>query len=184
MLLRLSYVPSSENSADLPSRRISMADSRLGDQEASKRVEACLGGLHGISCDLMALDSNVMKNNRGESLPHFTPHPSPESLGAYVFAQDLTRFGAIMRNPYVFPPMVLVGPLLRFLQGFRQSCTMMILDIYPRKYWWPLVQNWAVRSYKIAVKGDTQALVCPSRHGWCSHPGRPGDLWAFRISFS
>jgi len=79
------------------------------------------------------------------ALPHFTPHPSPGSIGVILFAQDLTQFYTIMQRPYVFPPNVLVGPVLPFLQSYRQSCTVVILDTYPRKYWWPLLQRFASR---------------------------------------
>ena len=36
-----------------------------------------------------------------------------------------------MQRKYVFTPLVLLGPLLRFLESYRQSCTMLDLGIYP-----------------------------------------------------
>ena len=113
ILLHLWYVPSAENPADLPSRRLSMLGCQLAP-EVLDIVQDVLGGPEGHTCDLMALDSNAMKDKRGISLLHFTPYPSPGSLGVNLFAQNLTQHGVTLQRPYVFPPLVLVGPLLRF----------------------------------------------------------------------
>ena len=115
-----------------------------------------------------------MRDLSGVPLPHFTPHPSPVSSGVNLFAQDLSSDAPFMEHPYIFPPIVLVGPVLRFLQSHQRSCTLVTLDVYPRKYWWPLVQRYAVKARKLARKGDTMALLVPSRNGWVSHHGIPG----------
>ena len=81
-------------------------------------IQKEFGGPGGHTCDLMALDSNAMKDKSGNSLPHFTPDPSPGSSGVNLFAQDLTRQGPAMLRPYVFPPLILVGPVLRVLGKF------------------------------------------------------------------
>ena len=134
-------------------------------------VQKEFGGLGGHTFDLMALDSNAMKDKSGNSLPHCTPGPSSGASGVNIFAQDLTRQGPAMRCPYVFPPLILVGAVLRLLKSFKQSCTIVVQHIYPRKYWWPLLQ------------GDRTALLRLSRQGWVPHPGIPGDLWAFYVEF-
>ena len=120
--LHLSYVPTGENPADVPSRQLSAMDSRLTDS-LWVVVQKEFGG-DGHTCDMMALDSNAMLNCFGNRLPYFTPHQTPESAGVNVFAQDLASHLLIMQRPYVFPPLVLVGPLLRFLQYYQQSCTL------------------------------------------------------------
>ena len=136
--LHLSYAPSAANPADAPSRRQSLLDSRLSNS-VWRVVEDEFGGPTGHTCDLMALDSNVMKDRLGNPLPHFTPYLSPGSLGVNLFAHDLCQFAHVLTRPYVFPSLVLVGPLLCFLQTYRQASTVVVLDIYPRKYWWPLL---------------------------------------------
>ena len=100
-------------------------------------------GPGGHTFDLMALDSNVMKDESGNTLPHFTPGRSPGSSGLNPFAHDLTRQGPAMLRPYVFPPLILLGPVLRFLESFKQPCTIVVLDVYPRKYWWSLLRKGA-----------------------------------------
>lgn len=81
----------------------------------------------------------AMSDKLGRPLPHFTLHPSSGSIGVNLLAKDLARFSTVMQRPFVFPKNVLVGPVLRFLQSYRQSCTAVVLDTYPRKYWWPLL---------------------------------------------
>ena len=142
ILLHMLYVPSQENLVDAPCRILSSLDYTLA-LEIWNEVQLTFGGGQGHSCDLMALDSNAMSDRLAHPLPHSTPHPSPGSIGVILFAQDLTQFSTIMQRPYVFPPNVLVGPVLLFLQSYRQSCIVVILDTYPRKYWWPLLQRFA-----------------------------------------
>ena len=113
----------------------------------------------------MALDSNVMKDRFGNSLPHFTPSPSPGSSGVNLFAQDLTQLGSCMQRPYVFPLSFLVGSVLRFLMQIEQSCIVVVLDVYPRKYWWLLLQYSARKAWKMAVRGDPDVLLVPWRQG-------------------
>ena len=146
-------------------------------------VQKEFGGREGHTCDLMALDSNSMTDAHGYSLPHFTPIPSPGSSGVNLFTQDLASLGALMARPYVFPPMALTGPVLKFLQSFKQSSTVVVLDVFPKKYWWPLLMNKAVKSRCLAVRGDGNALLVPSKKGWLPHKGIPGDLWVFAVCF-
>ena len=100
--LHLSYIPSGENLADASSRRFSVFDNRLSGQ-IRDRVQEEFGGDKGHSCDLMSLDSNAMKDWMGNSLPHLTPVPSPDSAVVNLFAQDLSQHGDIMSRLYVFP---------------------------------------------------------------------------------
>ena len=63
--------------------------------------------------DLMAADSNVMKDRDGNSLPHFTRTFSLESAGVNLFAQDISG----QLNSYVFPPVCLISVVLQFFSG-------------------------------------------------------------------
>ena len=95
ILLRMFNVPTQENQADTPSHRLSSLDYKLAP-EIWNEVQQEFGGVGGHSCDLMALDSNAMTDKLGHLLPHFTPYPSPGSLGVNLFAQDLTKFPSVM----------------------------------------------------------------------------------------
>ena len=173
--LSLHYVPSHLNPADQPSRVLSDLDCTLS-QDMWKRIDTTFGP-HTI--DLMALPSNVHHNRSGNPLPFFSPFPCPQSAGTNVFAQSIAR----QENAYVFPPFLLIGPLFRFLES--QSCTFTIIvhDISPRKYWWPLVFRRASCAYKLASKGNNNVLLFPTKLGSSPWAPRPlqWDLWAFRI---
>ena len=76
-----------------------------------------------------------------------------------------------------------MGPVLRFLESSRQSCTIVVLDIYPRNYWWPLLNAKSVKARKIASRSNPHALLVPSRQGWLSNSPLTGDLWALPSNF-
>ena len=99
--LHLHYIASEDNPADLPSRRLSATDSKLSD-DMWQIVQNEFGGQEGHSCDLMAIDSNAMKDRYGVPLPHFTPWPSPGSLGVNLFAQDMSRHISVLRHCMFF----------------------------------------------------------------------------------
>ena len=135
----LSYFSTNDNPADSHSRRLSTMDRKLCPA-LTEVVEQQFGGPTGHTGDLMALDSNEMKDKFGKFLPHYTPCQTPASSGV--------KYELFLERPYVFPPSILVGPVLSFLKSFRRSCSVLVLDVYPRKYWWPLIQCWSTRSLK------------------------------------
>jgi len=86
--------------------------------------------------------------------------------------------------PVCFPPDVLFGPVLRFLQSFGQSCTVVVLDKYTRESTGGLFYNgFSRKARKLAGAGDSKALLLPSKEGWSSESGISVDLWAFQIVF-
>ena len=62
-----------------------------------------------------------------------------EKLFIKYYHEGLTRQGPAILRRYVFSALILVGPVLQFLESFKQPCTIVVLDVYPRKYWWPLL---------------------------------------------
>ena len=125
--LHLSFVPSRQNIADGPSRKLSAADAMLSEMAWSK-VENCFDP---PSVDLMSLDSNAMKSVDGEPLRHFTPWLTPHASGVNVFSQDLRK----ELNPYVYPPFGLVFPLLCLLKEQCVSCTLVVPEFRPIPIW-------------------------------------------------
>ena len=87
--LHLSYIRTNKNPADEPSHRLSSMDCQL-TEDVWQIIQKEFGGPGGHTFDLMALDSNARNDGSGNSLPHFTPGPSPGSSGVNYFAQDLT----------------------------------------------------------------------------------------------
>jgi len=118
--LHVGYIASSDNPADAPSRRLSFLDSKL-HLDFWSVVESEFGGPSGHTCDLMALDSNVMCDRDGTPLPHFSPYPTPASCGVNLFAKDLSEKIVFLARSYLFPPLPLVGPVLRFLSSHKRD---------------------------------------------------------------
>ena len=169
------YVPSSHTPADEPSRECSDLDCMLS-VGAWLSLER-LFGPH--SFDLMSLDSNCQKDAYGNPLPHYTPWATPGSAGINVFANPLPAG----HNIYVFPPFVLLGPLLRYVvdQEFHGAFTLIVPDIRPRPFWWATIQAFSVDRFLLGKKGSGSVLLFPSQRSqeWFTRPLQ-WDLWAFR----
>lgn len=70
--LNLYYDPSKENLADAPSRRLTKCDATI-QENIWANLQDYFGGTSGLTIDLMAFDSNSMKDRKGNILKHFTP---------------------------------------------------------------------------------------------------------------
>lgn len=119
-----------------------------------------------------------LRGRDGNLLPHYSPWPTPNSSGTNVFAQPIPG-----HNIYVFPPFVLVGPLLRYFFDQRQRFTFTIIvpRLHPCRYWWAILQALAIDSLLLGRKGDSSVLQFPSSSSpvFTARP-LPWDLWAFR----
>ena len=148
--LRMTYVPSDSNSADSPSRFYSDLDCTLS-QVIWSQVESQFGP---HSFDLMATQSNVMKDASGGDLRFFSPFPMQGSSGVNMFSQDLSPY----EDYYVFSPFVLTGPLFRFFQAKYLHVTFIAPDVFPRKYWWPISNAICVDRIQIRNKNEIGVL--------------------------
>ncbi|KAI8487250.1 hypothetical protein Bbelb_350480 [Branchiostoma belcheri] len=83
--LMLTYVPSKDNPADEPSRRLSASDAKL-HSKVFARIDKELGGQQGFDVDLMALPSNVQTARNGQTLKFFSPWPVPGAQGEILVA--------------------------------------------------------------------------------------------------
>ena len=69
-------------------------------------------------------------------------------------------------NVYVFPPVVLVGPLLGVFFFNQRQCfafTVIVPRLQRYRYWLAILQAMAVDSFLIRRKGDPAVLLFPSR---------------------
>ncbi|KAK3738628.1 hypothetical protein QZH41_009488 [Actinostola sp. cb2023] len=173
--LSVQFVPSKLNIADSLSRTVSDLDCTLSPT-AWRTIESAFGP-HSI--DLMALPDNVRCNAAGRPLRFLSPFPCAGSSGVNVFAQPIP----VGENAYLFPPFTLIGPLLKHLQTQGCPFSMVVPDLSPRRYWWPLLTRSASSCFKLGVKGDPRVLLFPSKASnvcWEPRP-LPWDLWVFRI---
>lgn len=174
--LSLHFVPSRLNLADGLSRTISDLDACVSPQ--TWFVIDSAFGPHSI--DLMAIPDNVRCSASGRPLRFFSPTPCPGSAGTNAFTQAI----APHENVYVFPPFILVGPLLKFLLSQGVTFSMVVPDLRPKRYWWPIIRSASSATLRLGRKGDSGVLLFPpaSRHtGWATRPLQ-WDLWVFRVS--
>ena len=127
---------------------------------------------------MMAIPSNVITDSQGHSLKFFSPFPCEGSSGVNVFSQQISP----VENYYIFPPLVLIGPLLKFLLPCQAPTTIVIPDSSPRKFWWPIIHNAAESYIQIGKKGEHFILMFPPTKTqiWHSKP-LPWDLYAFKL---
>ena len=172
--LVLHYVPSLQNPADYEYRLLTDLDCTLPSEVWQVLQQAF--GPHSV--DLMTLPSNVQRNTDGHPLRFFSPYPTQQAAGTNVFAQTIFP----EENAYVFPPFVLIGPLLRFLHSPGCPYTIVVPDLSPRRYWWPLLVRRSSASIRLGVQGDRAVLKFPSQtpSGFHFRPLQ-WDLWAFRV---
>ena len=120
----------------------------------------------------------VQRDLSVRALPFFALSPLARALVVNVFSQVMVP----SYNAYVFPPFVLVGPLIRFLATQGCPYTIVVPDLRPKKYWWPLVVSSCIGSFNLGSEGDCSILLFPTCSS-SSMEARPlqWDLWAFRI---
>lgn len=173
--LHLKHVPSSGNIADAPSRALSDSDCSLPTVAWARVQSRC--GPH--TFDLTSLDSNCCRSRDRNFLPHYSPWPTRNSSGTNAIAQAIPS----EHNGYVFPPFILVGPLLRYFLDQRQrfAFTIIVPHFHPRRYWWAILQALAVDSFVLGKKGSPSVVRFPSRSSPVFTPSfLPWDLSAFR----
>lgn len=173
--LSVVFVPSKLNLADSLSRVVSDLDSHLSPG-VWKKLDATFGP-HSI--DLMAIPENVRYNPSGKPLRFFAPLPCPGCSGVNIFSQVVSS----QENAYVFPPFTLIGPVLKYLRSQPCTFTIVVPDLHPRKYWWPILRNGSFSSLQLGKKGDLNVLFFPSKShssNWVTRPLQ-WDLWAFKM---
>ena len=180
--LHLFHIRSKDNPADMPSRRLSLQDAKLSTK-CWDLVQAQYGEVHGHSVDLMAVPSNCQSNLKGAALPFFSPYPTPGNAGVNIFAQSFDkRISHLFSNPYVFPPICLIAQVLHFLKALGVPFTMVVPDVHPRKFWWPVICAASESRFLLASRGSSGALLVPSNQGYRDDCSLPWDLWVFRVS--
>ena len=165
--------PPARNPADAPSRVLSDKDCKLSTPAWSKVQQAF--GPHTI--DLMSLDSNVQFHEKGVPLRHSTPFYTPMSSGINVFAQVISRD----ENAYVFPPFVMMGPLLKFLLQACINVTIIAPQLSPIPYWWPILKGASSVSLLSGSKKEGGVILFPSPRVCFATRPLQWDLFAFRF---
>ena len=141
-------------------------------------IQDFFGGESGHTFDLMALDSNCMKDREGRNLPHFTPYPTPESAGVNMFSQDIST----KDNFYVFPPFNLTHAVLNFIVSSTATCSVVLKCGNVTPVWFPALQENISDALLIGLKGQRDCLMFPSKLGFVrDRKGLADNLWAIRL---
>ena len=148
------FIPSSCNPANFPLHALSDMDCMLSES-AWLKVDSHFGP---HTLDMMSLNSNAQKDASGNLLRHFTPLLTPLSAGVNVFAQVIQQ----EENAYVFPPFVLVGPLFKFLESSIVNFTIVVPQLDPLLFRWPILRSRATSWIQLGSKGDFGMLLSPS----------------------
>ena len=85
-------------------------------------------------------------------------------------------------NPYVFSPICLISQVFEFLKSLHVPFTMVVPDVNPRKFWWPILCAASKFRVLLASAGSSGVLLGPSKDGYSNEWPLPWDLWVFRIS--
>ena len=128
----------------------------------------------------MSLDSNVMEDDGGFPLRHFTPFPTPQSDGVNVSGQDLSKCDGDLVNSYVFPPFSLIGPLLRFIRSSRAVVTLVVPKMSPLPVWWAIINAMAKRKMRLTQRGSLEAVLFPTKQGY-QQQRLQTEFWVFRV---
>ena len=157
IILNLHNAASKDNSVDSPFRVSSDLDCSLTNR-SWRLVEAGFGP---HTFDLMALPSNAMKSSYCEWQTFFSPFSSSESSDVNVFSQTVDE------KYYVFPPFILIGPLLGFPGTFGsiRVTTIIAPDVSPTRFWWPLLEFMMFWKIKIGSRAQKGIVVFPTKAG-------------------
>lgn len=161
ILLTMTYIPSAENPADKPSRHLSKVDATLSAR-SWELIQQRFGGREGHTLDLMALDSNAMVDRHGNTVPHFTPYPTPFSSGINIFAQKISN----KENCYVFPPFILVSAVVSFIRQEGLTCSLVFPLTFPIPAYFPVVTMHAVEIVALGGCGEKGIVEYPSKTGF------------------
>ena len=103
-------------------------------------------------------------------------------LGVNIFAQSPDLYDvSIFKNPYVCPPICLIPHVIQYRQSLQLPHTIVIPDVCPRRFWWPLLTSTCSARHLLAVAGTTGALPTPSKNGFSINWPIPWDLWVFYV---
>ena len=173
--ISLTYVPSKENDADAPSRKLSKSDCTI-----TKRVWAYLEyrfGPHDI--DMFALDSNVMRDIDGKPLKHFSLYPTPSSAGVDALAQIYTT----KDNCYAFPPFSLLPAVVKFIIEEKLQCSLVFPYFQRIPIWMLKIKEHAYDILTLGYAGDKGVILYPSKSGYLADKvGLPWNLMCARFN--
>ena len=128
--------------------------------------------------DIMASSANVNKDPQGKKLYFFSRYHDLGTSGVDIFAQNLQ----FLENMYCFPPIPIVGMVLKFLEQQQKDCIMVVPAI--NAPWVNLMSSYIVDLMVLANPFDTKAFTVLNASGKRIPKKYPHAMLAVKLQFS
>ena len=126
----------------------------------------------------MASSSNVNSDLQGKKLSFFSRYHDPQAKGVDVFAQHLQFLEGI----YCFPPIPIVGMVLKFLEQQQRDCVMVVPAV--NAPWVNLMSSYIVDLMVLSEPFDTKVFTVLNASGKRVPEKFPHALLAGTLQFS
>ena len=128
--------------------------------------------------DLMASESNVQRDLKGNKLNFFSRYYDQLSKGVDIFVQDLT----FLQQMYCFPPVPLIGKLLKHFQAQKIKCVLVLPSI--NSYWVNLVSDYIQDLVVVAKPFSGKAISVLNAQGKRIPKKYPYAMVAVKLDFT
>ena len=128
--------------------------------------------------DLMASESNVQRDLKGNKLNFFSRYYDQLSKGVDIFVQDLT----FLQQMYCFPPVPLIGKLLKHFQAQKIKCVLVLPSI--NSYWVNLVSDYIQDLVVVAKPFSGKAISVLNAQGKRIPKKYPYAMLAVKLDFT
>ena len=171
--ISLQYVKSAENVSDTFTRQTPGLEVTL-----SQQIFNILWKKWGpFNWDLMASAATVRRDLQGKKLSFFSRYFEETASGVDLFAQNLT----LVENTYCFPPIPIIGMVLKFLQQQKKDCVMILPAI--NAPWVNLVSTHITDLIEISKPFQTHQFTVLNNSGKRIPKKYPHAMIAVKLSF-
>ena len=172
--IALTYIPSEQNKADKYTRQSSGLEAVLRNQ-----TFLMLWSKWGpFTWDLMASAANAQRDPQGNRLKYFSRYYDTFTEGVDLFHQKSTHLSSI----YCFPPIPIIGMVLKFLQQNRLTCVMILPAI--NATWVNLASAYMEDAICIAKPFETTIFTVLNNQGKCVQKTYPFPMLAVKLNFN
>jgi hypothetical protein len=172
--IALTYIPSEQNKADKYTRQSSGLEAVLRNQ-----TFLMLWSKWGpFTWDLMASAANAQRDPQGNRLKYFSRYYDTFTEGVDLFHQKSTH----LSNIYCFPPIPIIGMVLKFLQQNKLTCVMIVPAI--NATWVNLASAYMEDAICIAKPFETTIFTVLNNQGKCVQKTYPFPMLAVKLNFN
>ena len=171
--ISLNYVRSEENPSDKYTRQSSGLEATL-NQHLFNLLWSKWGP---FDWDLMASSATAKRDLQGKRLPYFSRFFEETSAGTDLFAQNLIW----VRNAYCFPPIPMIGMVLKFLEEQKKNCVMILPAI--NSSWVNLVSAYIVDLVEISKPYQGTQFTVLNQSGKRIPKHYPHSMIAVKLQF-